>query len=109
MAPIVLLDRCMLDLYAYARLVQPGNTYLLGMAAELTVCSLSCISAIFYTPITAELSECRSLNENASFRLAIDKEIPAAAQFLDVEICHVVGNRGVSASYCNGGDRAVRY
>lgn len=92
-AEVVVLDRCMLDLYAYARLVRSVDHFLLEMLAELTRVSLSRLDATFFTPMIPELKIARSPNESAEFRSAIDYEILSAASELQVPLIRVEGNR----------------
>lgn len=92
-ARIILQDRCMLDLYAYARLVRSADRFLLEMLAELTLTSLARLDATFYTSMIPDLSKSCSPNETTEFRTAIDHEILAAASDLEIQLIRLEGGR----------------
>lgn len=89
---LVLQDRCLLDLLAYARLVRPDDIYFHEMLMELARCSMSNVALVLYTPIVADTRRCRSPNETASFREAVERELLELGTSLNLNLVEVVGD-----------------
>ena len=71
---ILILDRCLLDLSAYAAVLGFSQT-VLGLLDELMLVSLRQMSAVFYVPIAGENMETRTIHEDTPFRHRVAVEI----------------------------------
>lgn len=72
---IHLLDRCFVDVLAYARTVCAEQTILIQLIEELTRASLAGVSLVVRVPMIPCLAESRSANESTQFRTQIDQVI----------------------------------
>lgn len=92
--PITILDRNLLDLTAYARVSMAASEALLELLYELCCSYSTRYQLIVFVPMIPELAENPARHESAEFRQKIDREIPALAKVLGVELRTVRGGEG---------------
>jgi predicted ATPase len=90
-ADFILLDRCLLDLVAYAY-IRGCSSLLIGLLEEITVSSCRAMAAVFYVPTSRESAGMASPNESATFRSRVASEIPNVARRLTVRLLKVPVN-----------------
>ena len=90
-ADLILQDRCLLDLLAYARSLDGVGEPCVRLVEELCLCLLSKASAVFYVPIPDARRTCSSPNEDAELRVRIDREVREGASALGLEVISVPG------------------
>jgi len=85
---LIVQDRCLLDLYAYCRVLGTAP-YATEFVAEATRLSLSENVTVSYLPLVNTLPPSQSTVEDSRFRQAIAAEILVSAHALGIEV-HVV-------------------
>ena len=86
---IHLLDRCFVDLLAYALTVCGDETILVELVRELTQASLSRVDLVVRVPMIPALAENQSPYEPSEFRLQIDDVITRILPSLAVDFLEV--------------------
>ena len=84
-ADILVFDRCLLDLLAYA-VVLNLSTELIELVEELASSSLHRMTAVFYVPIGAQNVAKASAHETTTFRHRVAAEVRAAAVRLQLPL-----------------------
>jgi AAA domain len=90
-AELVIQDRCLLDLLAYARVLGLLEEPAHRMLREVTLTSLGAIDLVFFVPMCDALRDAGTAVESPEFRARIDASIPVIAQELGVEIVAIEG------------------
>ena len=87
---VVILDRCLLDLLAYGRVLGYESDAIGILLKELAQSSLPVLRAIFYLPIVSGI-ESGGQHEDPVFRKQIDNEVQLCAKELGIGIHRLSG------------------
>jgi len=88
---LVIQDRCLVDLLAYARVRNCLGSAAVELLEQLVIYACSTFDAIFYLPISEATRAIVRSSENADFRAAVDGRIEQLSRELGLVLLEIVG------------------